>query len=101
MINTKKAEIKTIEPPTYIRITAKIIPRVSPPSTAPTKLSIPPITAATKPKTSNKLNSNDSGETAPEPFVVCKILAAAPAAPDIAHPVVLTRSTLTPDNCEI
>ena len=85
----------------YIKIIAKITPRVNPPRTAPTRLSIPPITAATNPKTSSKLNSNASGVTEPDPFVVCNTPAVAPAAPDIAQPSVRIKSTRIPDSREI
>ena len=78
-----------------------MIPRVKPPRTAPTKLSIPPITAATKPKTKSRLNSKDSGEIDPEPFVVCKIPAVAPAAPEIAQPTVRIKSTRMPARRDI
>ena len=74
----------------------RMIPKVKEPTTAPTKLSIPPITAATNPKTNSKLNSNDSGATEPEPFVVCRIPAVAPAAPEIAQPAVRIKSTRIP-----
>jgi hypothetical protein len=100
-IKIKNAEKKTKELPRYIKIIAKIIPRVNPPTTAPTRLSIPPMTAATKPKTSSKLNSNASGVTDPEPFTVCNIPAVAPAAPEIAHPRVRIKSTRIPDSREI
>ena len=88
--------MKKSEPLMYISTNAVTNPSTSPPITAPTKLSKPPMTAAIKPEISKSENSIDSGENEPLPFDVNKRPATAPAAPDKAQPIVRTRSTLTP-----
>ena len=81
----------------YCKIKAKPTPNTTPPTTAPIKLSSPPITAATKPLT--KSRSSEFGER----YVVgvTSAPATAPAAPAKAQPIVRTRSTRTPESREI
>ena len=74
----------------------KTNPRINAPRTAPGSDSSPPITAAINPKTKSKLNSSDSGVSAPVPLTVCKMPAAAPAAPAIAQPSVRIPETRIP-----
>ena len=63
-----KGAIKKSPLLTYISTNEIAIPRNNPPSTAPSKLSRPPITAAINPDTSRSENSIESGEKFPFPF---------------------------------
>jgi hypothetical protein len=73
--------MKKSPPLMYIKTNEIAIPKKSPPSTAPSKLSRPPTTAAIKPETRSSENSIESGEIFPFPFTVWNSPATAPAAP--------------------
>jgi hypothetical protein len=66
---------------TYIKTNEIVIPKNNPPSTAPSKLSKPPMTAAINPETRSNENSIESGEKFPFPLTVWNKPATAPAAP--------------------
>ena len=76
----------------YCKIKENPTPSTSPPTTAPTKESKPPMTAAIKPETKSK--SNEFGESVEVGVITAPAIA--PVAPAKAQPILRTRLTRTP-----